>query len=250
MPWARPSSSVCSVGKRREGVMRNPDVPTLARQMSPGARRGAVRVLLALAVVLWVLATGSAASLLAAQPAAQAEPHATEAAAGHGEAEGEAGRAESVWAVTGRLFNFALLAGALVYLLRSPLMGYLTQRGIQVRSELTKAAALRKEAGAELDRVEARMKAMPAEIEALKRRGAEEIAAEEDRISRLAASERHRLLEQAKREIETELRVAERALKTRAGELAVDVATARVKRTITDRDQARLVDQYVTQVRQ
>jgi F-type H+-transporting ATPase subunit b len=83
----------------------------------------------------------------------------------------------------------------------------------------------------------------------LKRRGAEEIAAEEARITTLAESERRRLLDQAKREIETQLRLAERELKKRAGELAVEVATARVKRTITDRDQARLVDQYVAQVR-
>ena len=63
-------------------------------------------------------------------------------------------------------------------------------------------------------------------------------------------AERQRLLDQAKREIATELRVAERDLKTRAGELAVAVATERVKRTITDADQARLVDRYVAQVKE
>ena len=102
-----------------------------------------------------------------------------------------------------------------------------------MRSELTSAASLRKEAAAQLAAVDAKMQALPAEIEALKRRGAEEIAAEEARISGLAEAERQRLLEQATREIETQLRVAERDLKQRAGELAVEVATARVKRTIT-----------------
>jgi F-type H+-transporting ATPase subunit b len=183
-----------------------------------------------------------------AAPTSQGEPHGQAAAVDHGEAEG--GHAESPWAVVARIFNFAILAGTLVYLLRSPLMGYLTQRGIQVRSELTKAAALRKEASAQIAGVEAKMKALPDEVEALKRRGAEEIAAEEARIRNLADAERRRLLEQAERQMATELRLAERELKKRAGELAVDVATARVKRTITDRDHARLVDQYVSQVRQ
>jgi F0F1-type ATP synthase membrane subunit b/b' len=93
------------------------------------------------------------------------------------------------------------------------------------------------------------MQALPGEIDALKRRGAEEIAAEEARIAGLAEAERQRLIEQAKREIEMQLRIAERDLKTRAGELAVEVATARVTRAITAADHQRLVDQYVEQVR-
>jgi F-type H+-transporting ATPase subunit b len=174
------------------------------------------------------------------------EQHGREAAGGHGGAESEA---ESPWAAIARLFNFAVLAGALVYLLRSPLMGYLERRGVQVRSELTKAAALRQEAGAQLAQIDAKMQALPSEIEALKRHGAEEIAAEESRIRSVADAERRRLLDQATREIDTELRLAERALRTRAGELAVDVATERITRTITDRDHLRLVDRYVEQVR-
>lgn len=148
------------------------------------------------------------------------------------------------------MFNFALLAGALVYLLRSPLAGYLEQRGVQVRSDLTKAAALREEAAVQIATIEARLRALPGEIDALKLRGAEEIAAEERRIRDLAEAERQRLREHAKREIDAQLRVAERELKKRAGELAVEVATERVKRTITDRDHARLVERYVAQVRQ
>jgi len=194
-------------------------------------------------------AAGQPATHAAEQPAA-VEGHGAEAAA-HGEAaaEGEGGHAESPWALIARLFNFAILAGGLVYLLRSPLMGYLEQRGVSVRSELKKAAALKTEAGAQIEQIDAKMKALPAEIEALKSRGADEIKTEEARIHALAETERRRLLDQAKREIETQLRIAERDLKTRAGELAVAVATERVKRTITAGDQAHLVDRYVSQVR-
>jgi F-type H+-transporting ATPase subunit b len=212
-------------------------------------RRHDLRVLIALVAVVWAVAVVSAAQpqVEHAPPAAAAGQTGKEAAAAH-EAEGEGGH-ESPWALPARIFNFAVLAGGLFYLLRSPLAGYLTQRGIQVRSELTSAANLRKEASAQLAAVEARMQALPGEIEGLKRRGAEEIAAEEGRIAGLAEAERRRLLEQATREIGMQLRVAERDLKQRAGELAVEVATARVKRTITGADHERLVNQYVEQVR-
>jgi F-type H+-transporting ATPase subunit b len=219
---------------------RIPNTSTQSQPMPPVAatRRRDLRILIALVAVVWAVAVMSAA-----QPQGEHAPP----AAGHA-AEGEGGH-ESPWALPARIFNFALLAGGLFYLLRSPLAGYLTQRGIQVRSELASAANLRKEAAAQLTAVEARMQALPGEIEALKRRGAEEIAAEEGRIAGLAEAERQRLLEQATREIGMQLRVAERDLKQRAGELAVEVATARVKRTITTADHERLVNQYVSQVR-
>jgi F-type H+-transporting ATPase subunit b len=188
---------------------------------------------------------GEPATDSAARPGAQAGD------ARHAEGgEGEASHGESVWAVVGRLFNFALLAGALVYFLRSPLMAYLDDRRAQVRGQLAKAAELKAEAGAEMSAIDAKLGALPGALEALKRRGADEIAAEEARIRAQGESERQRLLDQAKREIATELRVAERELKKRAGELAVTVATERVKRTITDADQARLVERYVAQVRE
>jgi F0F1-type ATP synthase membrane subunit b/b' len=222
----------------------NAPMPTVA-----ATRRRDLRVLIALVALVWTVAVVSAAQPQGehAPPVAAAEQVGKEAAAEHA-AGGEGGH-ESPWALPARIFNFALLAGGLVYLLRSPLIGHLTQMGIQVRSELTSAASLRREAAAQLAAVEARMQALPGEIDALKRRGAEEIATEEARISSLAEAERQRLLEQAKREIGMQLRVAERELKQRAGELAVEVATARVKRTITAADHERLVNQYVEQVR-
>jgi F-type H+-transporting ATPase subunit b len=247
----------------------------MSHQYALGTRATVLCAILALAVTIWFVPVVSAAAqqaeapraVVAEQPAAHpaepaqtsrpaespaaAESHAAEGqaaeGAGHGEAEAE--HEESPWAMVARLFNFVILAGGLFYLLRSPLAGFLEQRGVAVRSDLKRAADLKREAGAQIEEIDAKMKALPGEIDVLKRRGADEIRAEEARIRAQAEAERNRLLDQAKREIATQLRVAERELKKRAGELAVDVATDRVKRTITERDHARLLDRYVSQVR-
>jgi F-type H+-transporting ATPase subunit b len=254
MPSARRSSSACSVGRRRDPLTVTSFEPAMTPQHhSNTRRRAAIRVLLAVVAVV-CLAAGArvfaAAQPPVAQPAESHQPGQPAAAEAHeAEGAGEGGHGESPWAVVARIVNFAILAGGLFYLLRSPLAGFLEQRGITVRSELKAAADLRKEAGAQIAAIDAKMRALPGEIEALERRGAEEIKAEEARIEAQADAERRRLLEQAKREIDTQLRVAERDLKKRAGELAVDVATERAKRTITDRDHAWLVDRYVSQVR-
>jgi ATP synthase F0 subunit b len=174
-----------------------------------------------------------------AQPAQGAE-------AQHGES---AEHAESPWGLIARIFNFVVLVGALVYFLRAPLAGYLSSRSDQIRNELVTAKNTTATATAQLAEIDAKLKALPAEIETLKKRGAEEIVAEEARIKKTAEAERHRLLEQTRREIELQVRLAKRDLTDYAATLAVDLATDRIKQTVTDADQQRLIDRYVTQVR-
>ena len=144
-----------------------------------------------------------------------------------------------------RLVNFAVLAGTLVYFLRSPIKSYLGDRGRQIRAALVKADEMRASAAAQAAAIEQKMAALPGELEALRRQGAEEVAAEEARIRQAADAERARLLDQAHREIDAQLKLAERQLVAHTADLAVAVAAARVKSTITADDQARLVDQYL-----
>jgi F-type H+-transporting ATPase subunit b len=148
-----------------------------------------------------------------------------------------------------RLVNFAILAGTLWYLLRSPIAKYLADRGTQIRSDLVNAAELRKAAAAAIEEIDRKMKELPAELDALRKQGADEIAAEEARIRAAAAAERERLLEQARREIDLQVKAAERELVMHAADLAVGVASERIKKNITAEDQKRLVDRYVTQLK-
>jgi F-type H+-transporting ATPase subunit b len=144
-----------------------------------------------------------------------------------------------------RLFNFAILAGTLVYFLKSPIAKHLSDRGTQIRSDLVKAADMRATAAAQLAAIEQKMAALPGELDALRKTGAEEVAVEEARIRTIADTERARLLDQARREIDARLKLAERELLARTADLAVGIAAKRVKATITAEDQARLVDQYL-----
>jgi len=109
---------------------------------------------------------------------------------------------------------------------------------------------MKRAAATQIEQIDRQMKALPAELDILRAQGAEEIAAEEERIRAAAAAERDRLLDQAKREIDQQVKAAERDLTAHAAELAVGVATERIKRTITDDDRQRLVDRYVEQLHQ
>lgn len=193
--------------------------------------------------VLWIALTLGAAGAHAYQP--QHEPNPQAAAEGH-TAEGE--HDEGLMPIVARVANFAILVGILVYFLRSPLAGYLQSRGEHIRSDLVRAAEMRRTSEAELAEIDQRMKALPSELEALRARGAQDIAAEEARIRAAAEAERERLLEQMRRDVEMQVRIALTMLRNEAAGLATEIARRRIEATITAEDQMRLIDRYAVQL--
>lgn len=192
---------------------------------------------LTLAAVIVLSVCASTAPILAVQE---------HAAAG---AEAEAPHGQTILQSIAKVVNFAILGGVLFYYLRTPISTYLASRGTQIRQDLVTASEMRAAATAQLAEIDKKMHALPAELEALKARGAEDVKAEQARIAQAAAAERERLIAQTHREIETRLRMARRQLTEHAAGLAIQIAEERLKRTITPEDQLRLVDRYAAQLR-
>ena len=227
-------------------------IPVRSRHSEPLARRGVVLALVGVLLIVTGVAARARAGALPGRAvvAAAVQEHGGErlAAANAEEVSRQSVHGEPLWVVLARLVNFAILVGVLVYFLRAPIAQYLARRSTEIRSDLVKAADTRAAAAAQLAAIEKRLKALPGEIEALKRRGAEEIAAEEARIREAAAADRAHLLEQARREIDLQLRAAERELIRRAADLTIGLASDRIKRTISEEDRLRLVEQYLARL--
>jgi F-type H+-transporting ATPase subunit b len=162
-------------------------------------------------------------------------------------AEGEH-HGESLWLTVARLLNFGLLVGGLGYFLGPLIARYLSSRSDQIRADLVQAAAMRRTAESQLADIDARLNALPAELEELRRRGTQEIAAEEARIRATADAERQRLLEHMRRDIELQVRIARRTLMREAAVLAVGVAEQRIRARITPADHERLLARYTRQL--
>lgn len=203
-----------------------------------------------------------AAFLLAAAPAALAQEHPPAAPAGqdahaqdtHAAPEEGEHHDESIggmilgmgWPVA----NFIIFVGVLYYFLNQPIRDYLASRSQTIRKDLVEAAELRAAAAQQLSQIEAKLQALPGELSALRTRGAEEITAEEQRIARQAAAERDRLLEQTRREIDLQVRLAKKEILEHAANLSVQLATERISKEMTPADQKRLVDRYLSQVKE
>jgi F-type H+-transporting ATPase subunit b len=127
---------------------------------------------------------------------------------------------------------------------------HLASRASQIRQDLVTAAEMRTAATAQLAEIDRRLKTLPAELEVLRAQGARDVVAEQARIAQAAAVERERLIDQTRREIEMRLRVARRDLTTHAAQLAVQIAEARIRQSITPDDQLRLVDRFTGQLKE
>lgn len=209
------------------------------------------KVLTALFAVF--LLTFSAVSAMAqdhppASPAQAAQPEGD-----HAPAEGEhhdQSIGEMILGMGWPVANFIIFVGILYYFLNQPLRDYLATRGSSIRKDLVEAAALRATATAQLENIEQKLKALPGELAALRTRGAEEIKAEEARIAAQAAADRERLLDQTRREIDLQVRLAKKEILEHAANLSVQLATERIRKEVTPADQERLVDRYLSQVKE
>lgn len=218
------------------------DACELKRKVSALRRFAAAAAIVLTVVAFAPLAAQHAEPAAAGAHAAQPDEHAADAA--HGEAEGHHGLSGLIWPTV----NFAILVGALYYFLSTPFGNYLRDRHATIRKDLVAAGELRTTATAQLAEIDQRVKALPGELEALRARGREEIAAEERRIHEQSAQERARLVEQTRREIDLQVRLAKRELVEHAAELSVQLATDRIAHEITPADHQRLTERYLTQV--
>jgi F-type H+-transporting ATPase subunit b len=182
------------------------------------------------------------ATAAAAEHAQPADEHAAE---GHDQSIGGMIRGMA-WPVA----NFIIFLGILYYYLNKPFKEYLAGRSSTIRKDLVEAAELRANATAQLAAIEQKLQALPGELDKLRKRGAEEIKSEEHRIAIAAAADRDRMLEQTRREIELQLRLAKKEILDHAADLSVQLATERIKKEVTPADQDRIVDRYLSQVKE
>jgi F-type H+-transporting ATPase subunit b len=222
---------------------------------------GACELMNKLRVTIFVAILGAFAPAAAAGTQEHAPAPASQPAAGQhvqpeGEHAAEAGGhhdqsiGEMILGMGWPVANFVIFVGVLYYFLNQPIRDYLATRSATIRKDLVEAAELRASANDQLAKIEARLQALPGELSALRTRGADEIKAEEQRIAQQAAADRERLLEQTRREIDLQVRLAKKDILEHAANLSVQLATERIRKEMTPADQERLVDRYLSQVKE
>ena len=165
-----------------------------------------------------------------------------------GDAHGEVKAKGWVATDTYRVLNFAVLAGALVFLLRKPLSQALDSRIKGIRAQLEDLEAKKAEAEKVLSEYNAKIARLSQESEGIVAEYVRQGNEAKARILKEAELSAYKLEEQARRNIENEFEVAKLRLQQDIFEKAMIKAEEIIKKNITADDQNRLVDEYLDKV--
>ncbi len=127
------------------------------------------------------------------------------------------------------LLNFAVIAGAVLWISRSKLPGVFRERTGSIQRAMEEARRTSEEANRRLSEIEARLARLDSEIGSMRATAEQEVAAEEARIQAAAEEDTRKVVEAAEQEIAAAAKLARRELKTYAAELAVSLASQQLR---------------------
>ncbi|HZU44887.1 MAG TPA: ATP synthase F0 subunit B [Terriglobales bacterium] len=122
------------------------------------------------------------------------------------------------------LFNFAVIAGGIAYLLKKHLPGAFRNRSSAIQRGMAEAQKASEEARRRLSEIENRLSRLDAEIAAMRENAEREAVSEEAKIRAAAEEDTRKIIESAEQEIAAAANVARRELKAYAANIAVELA--------------------------
>ncbi|MBU1162688.1 MAG: F0F1 ATP synthase subunit B [Proteobacteria bacterium] len=165
-----------------------------------------------------------------------------------GSSGGEGGPKGWVATDTYRVMNFAVLVGALFFLLRKPVAQFFSSRIKGIEDQLNELETKKKDAEQTLEKYKEKLAKLDQEgkkiVDDYIRQGNEA----KERILKEAESAADKLKEQARRNIDYEINQAKLRLKEEVLEKAMVKAEEMIKNELTIEDHGRLVDEYLEKV--
>ena len=140
-----------------------------------------------------------------------------------------------------RILNFAILVLVLVKFLNKPLRSYLQQRKELIEQSIKEAQEAKALALKALAEVEERLKVKDKEIEEIISSARVSGEREKERLIEEGEKLKVKILEQAKTNIDFEVKMAKEAIKAEAVETAMQLAEEKIKAKMTKEDQERLL---------
>lgn len=160
--------------------------------------------------------------------------------------EGEAANPVLEW--SGKIFNFAVLAGGLFFLLRKPVAALIENRSAGIRHKLEEAEHARARAEARLQEIEVRLGTVQQEVDALLAKAQRDSEAEEARILERAREEAARLQAKTAAEMESLKKQALGELGRFAAERAAAAAEEILRREIRPADEEHFREQFLARL--
>jgi F-type H+-transporting ATPase subunit b len=147
-----------------------------------------------------------------------------------------------------KLFNFAIFAAILGFLLKGVLASAFKARAQELQDKLSQAERDKAEAETQIRDLEARMAGLQQELEGIMAKAETDAEAEKERILESAKQEAAQILAQTGAEIDFQRAKAEAELRSLVAELAIKGATERLETRLQGGVAATVLDQAIAQV--
>ncbi|MDH3949580.1 MAG: ATP synthase F0 subunit B [Deltaproteobacteria bacterium] len=157
---------------------------------------------------------------------------------------------KKTWMKIWEVLNFLILAFLVFKLLRDPVKNFFRGRTEMLRQKIAEAEGASIEAERELKEVESRFEMLDEEIQRLQQTITEQGERGRDKIISDAEQTAEYMLEKAKFESEMMMREAKIRLRREVTNEAVRLAEESIKKEIGKKDQERLVDEYLQDLKQ
>ncbi|HUS19052.1 MAG TPA: ATP synthase F0 subunit B [Terriglobales bacterium] len=126
------------------------------------------------------------------------------------------------------LLNFAILAGAIIWLSRTGVPAMFRNRTLAIQKGMEEARKASAESAARLGEIESRLAKLDQDIATMRTQAETEAKAEEDRLRAATEEEKRKIVQSAEQEIAAAASSARRDLKNLAAELAVSLAEKKI----------------------
>jgi F-type H+-transporting ATPase subunit b len=161
-----------------------------------------------------------------------------------GEAENEEEQGLEPW----KWVNFAILVGALGWLIGKNAGPFFASRSQQIRKGIADAEQIRLEAEARVAAVDAQLANLATEIEQMRKAARDEQIAEGERIRQRTVAELAKAQERGEQEIAAAGKAARLELKRYAAQLALDLAAQKIQQRMNPESDDALVQDFVREL--
>ncbi len=151
---------------------------------------------------------------------------------------------QAFWVST--ILNFAVIAGLIVFAMKSNLPTFFRERTSTIQKGIEEARKASAESAAKLQDIEARLSKLDGDIASMKIQAEQDAEAEDRRLRAATEEEKQKILQSAEQEITAASNVARRDLKQYAAELAVALAEKRI--SVDETADKNLVRQFAAQL--
>ncbi|HNQ85891.1 MAG TPA: ATP synthase F0 subunit B [Deltaproteobacteria bacterium] len=163
---------------------------------------------------------------------------------GHGGGEEGSSLGTMIW----RIVNFVILMALLWKLLADKIKKYFVDRRDEIAQMIEEADKAKSDAQAQYADIQGKLKNVEKDIQDIKVAIMGELGSEKDRIIEEGKVAAERIIQQAKWTAEQEVVKAKNELKDHVVEMAGDMASGMINRSMTPDDQKRILEEYLDKV--